>query len=51
MINTPEGSMPIHDWSRADANLFHQATWSSWPEDMREAVERGGPLPDEPAEE
>jgi hypothetical protein len=28
----------------------YQATWASCPEDMREAVERGGPLPDEPAE-
>jgi hypothetical protein len=29
----------------------YQATWASCPEDMREAVERGGPLPDEPAEQ
>jgi hypothetical protein len=28
----------------------YQATWASCPEDMREAVERGGPLPDEPTE-
>ena len=25
-------------------------TWASCPEDMREAVERGEPLPEEPAE-
>jgi hypothetical protein len=29
----------------------YQATWASCPEDMRKAVERGGPLPDEDAEE
>jgi hypothetical protein len=28
----------------------YQATWASCPEDMREAVERGGPLPEEPEE-
>jgi hypothetical protein len=28
----------------------YQTTWASCPDDMREAVERGGPLPDEPAE-
>jgi len=28
----------------------YQATWASCPEDMREAVERGEPLPDEPEE-
>ena len=28
----------------------YQATWTSCPEDMREAVERGEPLPDEAAE-
>jgi hypothetical protein len=28
----------------------YQATWASCPEDMREAVERGEPLSDEPAE-
>jgi hypothetical protein len=28
----------------------YQTTWASCPDAMREAVERGGPLPDEPAE-
>jgi hypothetical protein len=28
----------------------YQATWASCPEDMREAVEHGGPLPDEAAD-
>jgi Protein of unknown function (DUF4058) len=28
----------------------YQATWASCPEDMRELVERGEPLPDEPAD-
>lgn len=42
--------MPIHDWNRVDANLFHhfhQAwtmticnAWASCPEDMRDFVQR-----------
>jgi hypothetical protein len=28
----------------------YQATWASCPEDIREVVERGGALPDEPEE-
>jgi hypothetical protein len=40
----PDGYVPV------PLEPTYQATWASCPEDMREAVERGGPLPDEPEE-
>ncbi len=37
-------------WVPVPLEATYQATWASCPEDMREAVERGGPLSDEPPE-
>jgi hypothetical protein len=37
-------------WVPIPLEATYQATWASCPEDMREAVERGEPLPDEGAE-
>jgi hypothetical protein len=38
-------------WVPVPLETTYQATWASCPEDMREAVERGEPLSEEPAEE
>ncbi len=37
-------------WVPVPLEATYQATWASCPEDMREAVERGEPLSDEPEE-
>jgi hypothetical protein len=42
--------LDVDVWVPVPLEATYMATWASCPEDMREAVERGGPLPDEPAE-
>ena len=37
-------------WVPVPLEATFQATWASCPEDMRDAVERGAPLWDQPAE-
>jgi hypothetical protein len=53
-VGEPLPDMPAFldpdSWIPVPLEATYQATWASCPEDMREAVEQGEPLPDEPEE-